>query len=68
MRVAFALNPESTTWNGPMWGLVLASMGLAALAPIDPVPRVLDRPGRMDDRVVAGLPLPAYLSCHGIVP
>jgi phytol kinase len=31
--LAFALNPEASTWNGPMWGLVLASMGLAALAP-----------------------------------
>ena len=66
--LAFALNPEASTWNGPMWGLVLASMGLAALAPT-----ILSR-GLDGDRVAwitalsLALPLPAYLLAMESMP
>jgi phytol kinase len=66
--VAFTLNPETSTWNGPMWGLVLASMGLAALAPTL-LPRVFstDRVARLTALSLA-MPLSAYLFALGTSP
>jgi phytol kinase len=68
MRWPSPSTPKPTTWNGPMWGLVLPAWGLPRSHPRS-CPRVFRwRPGRMDHRVVAGLPLPAYLlpweRCH----
>ncbi|MBU2981679.1 hypothetical protein KO498_07600 [Lentibacter algarum] len=31
--VVIGLNPETTNWNGPMWGLVIACLVLAAVVP-----------------------------------
>jgi phytol kinase len=66
--VAFSLNPDASTWNGPMWGLVIASMGLAALAPTL-LPRVFstDRVARLTALSLA-MPLSAYLFALGTSP
>jgi phytol kinase len=60
--------PRRVEWNGPMWGLVIASMGLAALAPTL-LPRVFstDRVARLTALSLA-MPLSAYLFALGTSP
>jgi phytol kinase len=62
---AVTLNPAPTNWNGPMWGLVLATAGLAAMAPTV-LPRVFASDRVMKIAALAlALPLGTYLFALG---